>query len=43
VPMLAGAEATSLPHLIRYRTEQIAEDTLIAGYIHDPWAGSDRE
>jgi diaminohydroxyphosphoribosylaminopyrimidine deaminase / 5-amino-6-(5-phosphoribosylamino)uracil reductase len=43
VPMLAGPEATSLPHLIRYRTEQIADDTLIAGYIHDPWAGSDRE
>jgi diaminohydroxyphosphoribosylaminopyrimidine deaminase/5-amino-6-(5-phosphoribosylamino)uracil reductase len=37
VPMLAGAEATGLPHLMRYRTERIAEDTLIAGYIHDPW------
>jgi diaminohydroxyphosphoribosylaminopyrimidine deaminase/5-amino-6-(5-phosphoribosylamino)uracil reductase len=37
VPMLAGAEATGLPHLMRYRTERIEEDTLIAGYIHDPW------
>jgi diaminohydroxyphosphoribosylaminopyrimidine deaminase/5-amino-6-(5-phosphoribosylamino)uracil reductase len=37
VPMLAGAEATGLPHLMRYRTERTAEDTLIAGYIHDPW------
>lgn len=43
VRMLAGTEATSLPQLVRYRTERIAEDTLIAGYIHDPWAGSDRE
>jgi diaminohydroxyphosphoribosylaminopyrimidine deaminase/5-amino-6-(5-phosphoribosylamino)uracil reductase len=37
VPMLAGAESTSLPRLVRYRTERIADDTLIAGYIHDPW------
>ncbi|HEX6496931.1 MAG TPA: bifunctional diaminohydroxyphosphoribosylaminopyrimidine deaminase/5-amino-6-(5-phosphoribosylamino)uracil reductase RibD [Acidobacteriaceae bacterium] len=37
VPMLAGAEATSLPRLIRYRTERIEEDLLISAYIHDPW------
>jgi diaminohydroxyphosphoribosylaminopyrimidine deaminase/5-amino-6-(5-phosphoribosylamino)uracil reductase len=37
VPMLAGPHATSLPHLLRYRTERIEEDTLIAGYFHDPW------
>jgi diaminohydroxyphosphoribosylaminopyrimidine deaminase / 5-amino-6-(5-phosphoribosylamino)uracil reductase len=37
VPMLAGAEAISLPRLAGYRTERIADDTLIAGYIHDPW------
>jgi diaminohydroxyphosphoribosylaminopyrimidine deaminase/5-amino-6-(5-phosphoribosylamino)uracil reductase len=37
VPMLAGAHATSLPRLLRYRTERIEEDTLIAGHIHDPW------
>jgi diaminohydroxyphosphoribosylaminopyrimidine deaminase / 5-amino-6-(5-phosphoribosylamino)uracil reductase len=37
VPMLAGAHATSLPRLLHYRTERIEEDTLIEGYIHDPW------
>jgi diaminohydroxyphosphoribosylaminopyrimidine deaminase/5-amino-6-(5-phosphoribosylamino)uracil reductase len=37
VPMLAGPHATTLPHLLRYRTERIEEDTLIAGYFHDPW------
>jgi diaminohydroxyphosphoribosylaminopyrimidine deaminase/5-amino-6-(5-phosphoribosylamino)uracil reductase len=37
VPMLAGRYATTLPHLLRYSTERIEEDTLIAGYIHDPW------
>jgi diaminohydroxyphosphoribosylaminopyrimidine deaminase/5-amino-6-(5-phosphoribosylamino)uracil reductase len=37
VPMLDGAPATSLPHLLRYHTERIEEDLLIAGYVHDPW------
>ncbi|MFL6427320.1 MAG: bifunctional diaminohydroxyphosphoribosylaminopyrimidine deaminase/5-amino-6-(5-phosphoribosylamino)uracil reductase RibD [Acidobacteriaceae bacterium] len=37
VPMLAGAEVASLPHLIRYRAERIEEDLLNTGYIHDPW------
>ena len=37
VPMLAGPHATGLPHLLRYSTEKIEEDTLIAGYFHDPW------
>jgi diaminohydroxyphosphoribosylaminopyrimidine deaminase/5-amino-6-(5-phosphoribosylamino)uracil reductase len=37
VPMLAGPHATTLPHLLRYRTERIEEDTMIAGYFHDPW------
>jgi len=37
VPMLAGPHATGLPHLLRYSTERIEEDTLIAGYFHDPW------
>jgi diaminohydroxyphosphoribosylaminopyrimidine deaminase/5-amino-6-(5-phosphoribosylamino)uracil reductase len=37
VPMLAGAHATSLPHLLRYHTERIEEDSLTEGYIHDPW------
>jgi diaminohydroxyphosphoribosylaminopyrimidine deaminase/5-amino-6-(5-phosphoribosylamino)uracil reductase len=37
VPMLAGPHATTLPHLLRYRTETIEEDTMIAGYFHDPW------
>jgi diaminohydroxyphosphoribosylaminopyrimidine deaminase / 5-amino-6-(5-phosphoribosylamino)uracil reductase len=37
VPMLAGAHATGLPRLLRYRTERIEEDTLTEGYIHDPW------
>ena len=37
VPMLAGAHATSLPRLRRYRIERIEEDTLIEGYVRDPW------
>jgi diaminohydroxyphosphoribosylaminopyrimidine deaminase / 5-amino-6-(5-phosphoribosylamino)uracil reductase len=37
IPMLAGAHATSLPHLLRYHTERIEEDSLTEGYIHDPW------
>jgi diaminohydroxyphosphoribosylaminopyrimidine deaminase/5-amino-6-(5-phosphoribosylamino)uracil reductase len=37
VPMLAGPHATTLPHLLRYSTERIENDTLIAGYFHDPW------
>lgn len=37
VPMLAGAHAASLPRLFRYQTERVEEDTLIEGYIHDPW------
>ena len=38
VPMLAGSHTTALPRLLRYRTEQIEEDLLMEGYIHDPWA-----
>jgi diaminohydroxyphosphoribosylaminopyrimidine deaminase/5-amino-6-(5-phosphoribosylamino)uracil reductase len=38
VPMLAGPHATALPRLLRYRAEQIEDDLLIEGYIHDPWA-----
>jgi diaminohydroxyphosphoribosylaminopyrimidine deaminase / 5-amino-6-(5-phosphoribosylamino)uracil reductase len=37
IPMLGGAHATSLPRLLHYRTARIEEDTLIEGYIHDPW------
>jgi diaminohydroxyphosphoribosylaminopyrimidine deaminase / 5-amino-6-(5-phosphoribosylamino)uracil reductase len=37
VPMLAGPHATTLPHLLRYSIERIENDTLIAGYFHDPW------
>jgi diaminohydroxyphosphoribosylaminopyrimidine deaminase/5-amino-6-(5-phosphoribosylamino)uracil reductase len=37
VPMLAGAPAATLPQLLRYRTEQVDQDMLIAGYVHDPW------
>lgn len=37
VPTLAGPHATALPRLLRYRTEQIEEDLLIEGYMHDPW------
>jgi diaminohydroxyphosphoribosylaminopyrimidine deaminase/5-amino-6-(5-phosphoribosylamino)uracil reductase len=37
VPMLAGAPAATLPRLLRYRTEQVDQDMLIAGYVHDPW------
>jgi hypothetical protein len=35
--MLAGPHATSLPRLLRYSTECVGEDTLLTGYIHDPW------
>lgn len=38
VPMLAGPHATALPRLLRYHAEQIEDDLLIDGYIHDPWA-----
>jgi diaminohydroxyphosphoribosylaminopyrimidine deaminase / 5-amino-6-(5-phosphoribosylamino)uracil reductase len=37
VPMLAGAPAATLPRLLRYSTEQVDQDMLVAGYIHDPW------
>jgi diaminohydroxyphosphoribosylaminopyrimidine deaminase / 5-amino-6-(5-phosphoribosylamino)uracil reductase len=38
VPMLAGKPTDSLPpRLLRHSTERIEEDTLIAGYLHDPW------
>ena len=37
VPMLAGKPADNLPRLLRYSTERIEDDTLIAGYLHDPW------
>jgi diaminohydroxyphosphoribosylaminopyrimidine deaminase/5-amino-6-(5-phosphoribosylamino)uracil reductase len=37
VPILVGPHATTLPHLLRYNTERIENDTLIAGYFHDPW------
>lgn len=37
VPMLAGPHATALPRLLRYHTERLDNDLLIAGYIHDPW------
>ncbi len=37
VPMLAGANAPSLPRLMRSRTERIEDDTLIEGYFQDPW------
>ena len=37
VPMLSGKHAASLPRLRRYRVERIDEDTLIEGYVHDPW------
>jgi diaminohydroxyphosphoribosylaminopyrimidine deaminase/5-amino-6-(5-phosphoribosylamino)uracil reductase len=37
VPMLAGGRATSLPRLLRARTVRLEEDTLIEGYVHDPW------
>jgi diaminohydroxyphosphoribosylaminopyrimidine deaminase / 5-amino-6-(5-phosphoribosylamino)uracil reductase len=36
MPMLAGTPAP-LPRLLRYSTERIEDDTLIAGYIRDPW------
>jgi diaminohydroxyphosphoribosylaminopyrimidine deaminase/5-amino-6-(5-phosphoribosylamino)uracil reductase len=37
VPMLAGAPAATLPRLLRYSAEQVDQDMLLAGYIHDPW------
>lgn len=37
VPMLAGKPADSLPRLLRYSTERIEDDSLIAGYLRDPW------
>jgi diaminohydroxyphosphoribosylaminopyrimidine deaminase / 5-amino-6-(5-phosphoribosylamino)uracil reductase len=37
VPMLAGAPASSLPRLVRYRAERIEDDLLVEGYVHDPW------
>lgn len=37
VPMLAGAHATALPRLLRYRTERLQDDMLIEGYVRDPW------
>ena len=37
VPMLAGNPADTLPRLLRHSTERIEDDTLIAGYLHDPW------
>jgi diaminohydroxyphosphoribosylaminopyrimidine deaminase/5-amino-6-(5-phosphoribosylamino)uracil reductase len=37
VPMLRGAPAATLPRLLRYSTERVDDDTLTAGYIHDPW------
>jgi diaminohydroxyphosphoribosylaminopyrimidine deaminase/5-amino-6-(5-phosphoribosylamino)uracil reductase len=38
VPMLEGTPAATLPRLLRYSTERIEDDTLIAGYFHDPWS-----
>jgi hypothetical protein len=38
--MLAGNPTVGLPRLIRYSTERVEDDTLIAGYIHDPWTES---
>ena len=37
VPMLRGEPSATLPRLLRYSTERVDEDMLIAGYIHDPW------
>jgi diaminohydroxyphosphoribosylaminopyrimidine deaminase/5-amino-6-(5-phosphoribosylamino)uracil reductase len=37
VPMLGGAPAATLRRLLRYSTEQVDPDMLIAGYFHDPW------
>jgi diaminohydroxyphosphoribosylaminopyrimidine deaminase/5-amino-6-(5-phosphoribosylamino)uracil reductase len=37
VPMLRGEPAATLPRLLRYSTERVDDDTLTAGYIHDPW------
>jgi diaminohydroxyphosphoribosylaminopyrimidine deaminase/5-amino-6-(5-phosphoribosylamino)uracil reductase len=37
VPMLAGAPAARLPRLLRYSSECLDEDMLIAGYVRDPW------
>lgn len=35
--MLAGEPVSSLPQLLRYRTERLDDDLLIEGYLHDPW------
>jgi diaminohydroxyphosphoribosylaminopyrimidine deaminase/5-amino-6-(5-phosphoribosylamino)uracil reductase len=37
VPMFAGSPAATLPRLLRYSTQRIEDDSLIAGYFHDPW------
>jgi len=37
VPMLADAPAARLPRLLRYSSECLDEDMLIAGYVRDPW------
>ena len=37
VPMLAGTPAARLPRLLRYSSELLDEDMLIAGYVRDPW------
>jgi diaminohydroxyphosphoribosylaminopyrimidine deaminase/5-amino-6-(5-phosphoribosylamino)uracil reductase len=37
VPMLAGTPAARLPRLLRYSSECLDEDMLIAGYVRDPW------
>jgi diaminohydroxyphosphoribosylaminopyrimidine deaminase/5-amino-6-(5-phosphoribosylamino)uracil reductase len=37
VPMIDGAPAATLPRLLRYSTEQVDQDMLLAGYFHDPW------
>ena len=37
VPMLVGTPAARLPRLLRYSSELLDEDMLIAGYVRDPW------
>jgi diaminohydroxyphosphoribosylaminopyrimidine deaminase/5-amino-6-(5-phosphoribosylamino)uracil reductase len=37
VPMLAGPPAATLPRVLRYSTERVGDDTLVAGYVRDPW------
>jgi diaminohydroxyphosphoribosylaminopyrimidine deaminase/5-amino-6-(5-phosphoribosylamino)uracil reductase len=37
VPMIDGAPAATLPRLLRYSTERVDQDMLLAGYFHDPW------